>query len=359
MANEFVYISSFNGGESEGIRIFSWDSQNGMLESIGGTGDGVENPIYIEGDPQRRFLYAADVVNECDGEKGGAISAFAIDAGTASLKFLNRQSTGGLTPCYLCAAANGRYLLAANYTGGSVAVLPIQSDGRLDKRCVFVQHQGSSGNADRQNEAHPHSFLLDPANNFAFSPDLGMDKVMVYQFSAQSGQLTPHQPAFVETAAGAGPRHARFHPNRRFAYVITELLNTIIAYSYNESDGHLAELQTVSALPEGWRGTSYCSDIHIHPSGNFLYGSNRGHDSIVVFTIDQQSGKLSLVDHTPTQGNFPRSFALDPTGRFLLAANENSGTVLTFSVDQGTGKLAPTGQVKKIAKPTSFVFAGG
>ena len=358
MANEFVYISSFNGGESEGIRIFSWDSQNGALEPVGGVNEGVENPIYIDSDPQRRFLYAADMVNSCDGEKSGAVSAYAIDAKSASLKFLNSQATGGLSPCYLCAAANGKHILAANYSGGSVAVLPIQSDGRLGKRCAFQQHAGASVNTDRQTEPHPHSFLLDPANRFAFAPDLGIDKIMVYRFNADSGQLTPNEPAFVKTEAGAGPRHGRFHPNRRFGYVITELLNTIIAYSYNESNGQLVELQTVSALPDGYSDTSYCSDIHIHPSGTFLYGSNRGHDSIVVFAIDPQTGKLSFVDHTPTQGNFPRGFALDPTGRFLLAANENSGTVLTFSIDQNSGKLTPTGQVTEIPKPTCFVFAG-
>jgi len=230
-------------------------------------------------------------------------------------------------------------------------MLPIREDGSLGPATDFVQHEGSSVHPRRQKRPHTHSITLDPANRRAFAADLGLDKILGYQVDLKNGQLMPGDPPWTEVAKGAGPRHFAFRPGGKFAYLINELANSIVAYAYDESSGGLDEIQTVSSLPDDFAGTSYCADVHVSPDGRFLYGSNRGHDSIAVFGIDPQTGRLTPIEHVPTGGETPRNFGIDPTGRYLLAANQKSGNIIVFSIDQQTGRLVETGHRVEVPMP--------
>jgi 6-phosphogluconolactonase len=295
-------------------------------------------------------------VSDFAGKKSGGVSAFAIDASTGNLTLLNQQSSGGTGPCHLVVDKAGKNVLVANYGGGSVAVLPIQADGRLSEATCFIQHTGKSVNPRRQEAPHAHSINLDAANNFAFVADLGLDKVLVYRFDAAKGTLTPNDPPAASVAPGAGPRHFAFHPGGRYAYVINEMGNTVTAFNYDAQKGVLTEIQTLSTLPQGYTEVSHTAEVQVHPSGKFLYGSNRGHDSIAVYSIDQNTGRLTLVGISSTQGKTPRNFGIDPTGTFLLAANQDSDNIVVFRIDPQTGELKPTGQVVEVPRPVCVKF---
>lgn len=352
----FVYVGTFTGfpphprGKAEGIYVFRMDPSSGDLTLVH-TATDVPNPSFLALHPSQRYLYAVNAVPEIDGHVGGAVSAFVVDRATGGLTFLNRQSTGGAGPCHVSVDQTGRYVMAANYGGGSVAMFPIQSDGRLGPASDFVQHVGSSVNPERQQGPHAHSINLDPTNRYALVADLGLDKVLVYRLDFAHGKLVPNDPPFVAVAPGAGPRHLDFHPSRRYAYVINEIGSTITAFDYDALRGTLREIHTVPTLPNGYSGTNSCADLHVHPSGRFLYGSNRGHDSIVIYAIDEATGRLAHVGHQSTGGRTPRNFAIDPGGSLLLAANQDTDNIVTFRIDQQSGKLTPTGQEVKALTP--------
>lgn len=340
-------------GRGEGIYLYRLDLSTGALTFVSVV-KGIINPSFLAIDPGHRYLYAVNQVVWFAGaaEPGGAVNAFAIDPQTGELAFLNQQPSHGTGPCYLSVDATGRYVLVANYRSGSAAVLPIQNDGRLGAATGTVQHQGSSLHPQRQAGPHAHSITLDPANRYAFVADLGLDKVMIYQLDLTQGKLRPNdQQPWVQLQAGAGPRHFAFHPSRKYAYLINELDSTMTAFGYDETNGTLRELQTLSTLPEDFVGRSHCADVHMAPSGKFVYGSNRGHNSIAIFAVDESTGRLTVVGHEPTGGRTPRNFGLDPTGHYLLAANQDTDTVVVFAIDQQTGKLAPTGQVIDVPTP--------
>lgn len=344
-----VYVGTYTRGESEGIYLYRLDTGSGALRPAG-VASGVENPSFLAIHPNRRYLYAVSEIENMGGEASGAVNAFAIDPASGALTPLNQQPSGGTGPCHLSVDKTGQFVLVANYNGGSVAVLPIQDDGRLGEASDFIQHEGASSvDPKRQDRPHAHSITLDAANRYAYAADLGLDKVLIYRFDQAAGKLVPHDE--VQVTGGAGPRHFDFHPNNRYAYLIDELDNTVIAFAYDADSGALTPIQTVSALPEDFQGTSYCADVHVAPSGKFVYGSNRGHDSIVVFAIDEETGRLTSVDHESTRGEFPRNFALDPSGRYLLVANQNSNNVVTFCIDQETGKLTATGEEIEVPMP--------
>lgn len=345
-----LYIGTYTRGRREGIYVYRMDGASGALERVADPAI-IDNPSFVTIDPQRRHLYAVSESSEVADTPGGVVSAFSIDPAKGALAYLGQRSTGGEGPCHLVVDATGNFLLVANYVSGSVCVLPIQDGGALGPATDFVQHQGSSVDPERQTGPHAHSVTLDAANRLVFAADLGIDQVLVYRFDADRGRLTPNDEPWIRVKAGAGPRHFDFHPNGAFAYVINELDSTITGFAYDSADGTLAEVQTVSTLPGGFAGTSTCADIHVSPSGRFLYGSNRGHDSIVVFAIDAETGRLDYAGHEPTQGRTPRNFAIDPTGTFLLAANQDSDTVVTFRIDEGTGLLEPTGHVTEVPMP--------
>jgi 6-phosphogluconolactonase len=307
-------------------------------------------------DPHQRFLYAANEIANFGGQKSGAVSAFAIDRGTGKLTFLNQVSSRGAGPCYVSLDKTGRFVLVANYDGGSVAVFPVHQDGRLGEASAFVQHQGHGVNPERQEGPHAHSIALSPDNRFALAADLGLDELLVYRFDAKRGSLAANQPPFAKVPAGAGPRHFDFSPGGKFVYVINEMGNTITTFSYNAARGELRELQSVSTLPKDFKGENTTAEVQVHPSGKFLYGSNRGHDSIAVFAIDAGTGKLTPVEITLTQGKEPRNFAIDPTGEYLFAANQNSNNIAVFRIDSQTGHLTPTGQVLEAPSPVCVTF---
>lgn len=344
-----VYMGTYTSGKSEGIYLYELTS-SGALEFLS-VASGISNPSYLAIAPQKRYLYAVSEVGASSGKPGGGVSAFSIDQETGELTLLNQQLTHGASPCYLTVDQTEKCVLVANYGSGSATVLPIQSNGKLGEATHVVQHSGSSADPGRQEGPHAHSIVLDRTNSYAFVPDLGLDKVMIYQLCLSQGKLKANDEPWVEVKAGAGPRHFTFHPNGKYAYVINELDSTVTAFTYDEAHGRLRVIQAVTTLPEGFSDKSYCADVHVSSSGRFLYGSNRGHDSIVIFEIDQGTGKLSLVGHEPTQGNFPRGFAIDPTGNFLLAANQNSDNVVSFRINQETGALTPTGHITEVPMP--------
>jgi 6-phosphogluconolactonase len=352
----FAYVGTYTRKGAEGIYIYAFDPTSGALAPAS-VATGIENPTFLATDPQQRYLYAVSEVNSIDEQPGGAVFAYSIDSQTGELDFLNRERTGGAGTCHVCVDRTGQAVLAANYGSGSASVLPIQSDGRLGEATDLVQHHGSSVNPRRQQGPHAHSVTLSPDNRFAFVADLGIDKLMIYQLDLERGKLTPNDEPWAPAEAGAGPRHFAFHPNGDYAYVINELDSTLSAFAYDKARGTLKALQNVSTLPDEFEGQNTCADVHITPSGEFIYGSNRGHDSIAIFRIDGATGKLSYVGHEPTQGKTPRNFGIDPTATFLLAANQDSDTIVSFRLDRQSGKLTPAGQITKVPAPVCIQFA--
>ena len=353
-----VYVGTYTagGGGGEGIYLYRLDLANGALKHVGTT-KGVVNPSYLTLAGGRRFLYAVNEVEDYEGARSGAVSAFAADQKTGALRLLNRRPSRGGSPCYVTAADSGRYVLVANYSGGNVAVLPVRRDGSLGEAVDVEQFVGSGPNRERQEAPHAHSILLDRANRYAFSCDLGTDRVMVYRFDPRTGKLSPHERPWVSTKAGAGPRHLTFHPGGRAAYLLNELDSTVTAFAYDPTRGTLTESETLSALPAGFAGPNTGADLHVTPDGRFLYSSNRGHDSLACFLIDERTGGLSPAGHTPTQGKTPRNFIVDPTGSFVLVANQKSDSVVTFRLDTRTGALSPTGQTAHVPSPVCLKLA--
>jgi 6-phosphogluconolactonase len=347
-----VYFGTYTGGESssEGIYASRLDMQTGTLEEpflVAETG----NPSFLEIHPSGKFLYA---VSEAWGS--GGLIAYLIDDETGDLIFLNRQTSQGRGPCHLSLDHQGKNLLVANYSSGSAGVTPLQRDGLLSKPTGFAQHTGSSINPDRQKEPHAHSINVSPDDRFAFVADLGIDKIMIYELDIIKGTISPNEPAFVQLEPGAGPRHFSFHPNGQYAYVINELNGTMTAFSYNMEKGALSSIQTISTLPENFTAYNKCAEVRVHPSGKFLYGSNRGHNSIVCYRINPSTGLLSFTGFTMEGIDTPRNFNIDPTGTYCLVANQGNNTVNVFKVNQKNGNLTPTGSVVKIDKPVCVRF---
>lgn len=344
-----VYFGTYNkDGFPKGIYHAVLDIKTGSLSSPEVAAE-ASNPSFIEIHPNSKFLYSVTEGNP------GAVSAFAIDPETKKLKFLNKTSSEGKGPCHISISADGKVLLVANYGSGSVASIPINKDGSLSAAASSVQHAGSSVNPQRQKEPHAHSINLSPDNRFAYVADLGLDKIMIYRLDSDSGKLLPNDPPEVKIKPGAGPRHFIFTPNGKFAYLINELDETMVVFVHDPKTGNLSEIQTISTLPEDFKGTSYCAEVRVHPNGKFLYGSNRGHDSIVTYKIDPEKGTLSLLGFQKTDKN-PRNFNIDPAGRFCIVVNQDSDTVQVFRINQETGLLEVTDQVIKIGKPVCVRF---
>lgn len=355
MSDYLVYVGTYSQDGSEGIYVQHFDAKTGSLTPISTHGE-IENPSFLDISPDCRFLYAVGEVGQVDGRPGGAVGAFAIDQQSGSLKHLNTESTVGPGPCHVSVDGSGKYVLVANYGGGSVAILPTRDDGSLGEASDFIQHEGSSVNPNRQKEPHAHSIMVAPSNTHAFAPDLGMDKIMIYKIDHGSGKLVSNEQPFAAVDPGEGPRHFDFHPDGRYAYVINEIGNTIVSYDYDAESGRLAATGSVPTLPADFDGTSHTADIHVHPNGKFVYGSNRGHDSIVICAIDAATGTLTVLGHEKTGGKNPRNFAIDPTGSYLLAANQDTGDIFTFAINGDTGALTKTEHVAKVPRPVCVKF---
>ena len=353
-ADHFVYFGTYTGAKSKGIYLsrMNDDGKLSAPELVAETA----NPTYLALHPNNKFLYSIGEVSKFGDKKAGAVAAFSVDARTGKLTALNQQSSGGEGPCHIALDEKGRCVVVANYGGGSVEALPVKADGSLGEPGTFIQHEGSSVNKSRQSGPHGHCILVDPSQKFALACDLGLDKVLIYKLDASKATLAANDPAFGTVAPGSGPRHIAFHPNGKFAYVINEMACTMTAFTWDSQRGALAEIHTISTLPgELQRGFS-TAEVYVHPNGKFVYGSNRGHNSIVVYACDEKSGRLTLVEHQPTQGRTPRHFGIDPGGKFLLAENQDSGTVVVFRIDQATGKLTATGDKIEVGSPVCAVF---
>jgi 6-phosphogluconolactonase len=354
--SQWVFVGTYTQGTgSEGIYVFRLDNATGELHKVG-VAKGVDNPSFLAVHPSGDYLYAVGETGEFRGRRGGAVAAFALDRESGELSFLNDQSSEGGGPCHIVVDATGKAVLVANYGGGSVASLPIGEGGRLEPAATKVQHEGGSVDPRRQAGPHAHSINVDPDNRFAFAADLGLDKILVYQLDAERAELKAHDPPFAMVAPGSGPRHFAFHPSGKFAYVINEMTCTMTAFAYDSEQGTLTEVQTLSTLPGEVEAGFSTAEVQVHPSGKFVYGSNRGHDSIAVFRVDEQTGKLTAAGHVSTQGRTPRNFGIDRTGRFLLAANQGTGTIVTFQIDQETGDLTPVGEVVEVPAPVCVKF---
>ncbi len=353
--NVRVYIGTYTGGASEGIYLLEFDAQTGRLGEPQLAAK-IGNPSFLALHPTKPLLYAVGVTTRDDGEKWDSVTAFIVEPDTGMLSQLNRESSMGSGPCHISVHPAGRHVAVANYGGGSIAVLPLREDGALGAASAFVQHEGSSVHP-RQKQAHAHSTNFDPAGRFLFAADLGIDKIFIYRINEAQGTLEPNEPPAAELSPGAGPRHFAFHPSGNYAYAINELDSTITAFAYDAARGRLETVGTVSTLPEDFTGENTTAEVKVHPSGSFVYGSNRGHDSIAVFSVDPATGSLTSAGWTPTQGNAPRNFNVDPSGCFLIAANQNSDTLVVFRVDPASGTLEPTGQTVEVPAPVCVVFA--
>ena len=349
-----VFFGTYTKGKSKGIYVSRLDLASGTLSTPELAAE-TTNPSFLAIAPSGKHLYAVNEVADYKGEKSGAATAFALDRASGKLTQLNQQSSQGAAPCHIIVDPSGKNVLLANYTGGSVAVLPIQSDGSLGKISDHQQHAGSSVDPRRQKEPHAHSINLTPDSRYAMAADLGLDKVLIYRFDAADGKLQPHDPPAGVVPPGAGPRHFAFHPSGKYAYAINELSSTVTAFSFDPAAATLRAIETVSTLPEAVKGNS-TAEVVVHPSGKFLYGSNRGHDSIAIFAIDDSTGRLTAAGHQPSGGKTPRGIAVEPSGRYLLAANQGTDSVIVFRIDADTGALQPTGQQVEVGSPVCVRF---
>ncbi|WP_226021586.1 lactonase family protein [Halomicrobium salinisoli] len=346
--DRIAFVGTYTDGDSEGVYTVRADAE-GRIERLGAT-DAGENPSFLALHPGDHYLYAVNEVDE------GAVTAMELDE-NGDLERLNQVVTGGgADPCHCTVDATGEYLLVAHYTGGTVAMLPIEDDGTVGEPTTVVEHEGEGVHPERQNGPHPHSIQPGPDNEYAYVPDLGTDRVYVYELDLADGDLVPVAEPSVELPDGAGPRHLDFHPNGRHAYLINELDSTITALERDPETGSLTVLDAVSTLPEGYDGDNITADVHVHPSGEFVYGSNRGHDSVAAFAVDEDSGELEPVDRVSTRGEWPRNFAITPDGAHLLAENMDTDDVVTFAIDEVTGELSAMGDVAALPSPVCLQF---
>ena len=351
-----VYIGTYTRSRGKGIYKFRFQPATGKLTPVTLAAE-TPNPSFLAVHPNRRFLYAG---NEHEGEdqpgKNNTISAFALDRKSGALTFLNRISCRGEGPAHIVVDRDGKGLIASNYRSGSVALLPIGADGRLQEATGFDQHSGS-GPKPQQTVPRAHGAVFSPDNKFALVAEHGIDKVMVYRYNAARSTLLANDPPFIKVKPGNGPRHVAFHPGGRMVYALNELSSTVTVLGYDAKGGTLKQLQEITTLPPNFTETNSTAQLQIDRAGKFLYASNRGHDSIAVFAIEAASGTLRLVEHVATQGKTPRDFSLDPTGAYLFAANQNSDNIVLFRVDAATGKLTPAGQViQQAPEPSCVVF---
>jgi 6-phosphogluconolactonase len=353
---DLFYVGTYTQGtKSKGIYAYRFDPKTAQVTDLGVAAE-TANPSFVAIDATGKYLYAVNELQKYEGPNSGGVSAFAVDHATGKLTFLNEVPSRGADPCYIIVDKSGKHVLVANYTGGSIAVFPILADGKLGEATAFVQHTGHGSDPKRQEGPHAHSIDLSPDERFAFVCDLGLNELLVYKYDAAKGTLTPNDPPFVKLDPGAGPRHFVLAPSGKFAYVVAEMASTVTAFSVDLKAGTLKQLQTISALPNDFKGENDDAEIHIHPNGKFLYSSNRGHDSIAVFAIDPQKGTLTAVEDVPTQGKTPRSFEIDPTGKFLFAENQGSDNIVIFRIDEKTGRLSPTGKRIEAPSPVDVKF---
>lgn len=353
-----LYVGTYTSGssKSKGIYLLKFDAKTGVLyEPV--LAAATEEPSFLAVSHDGKYLYAANELLKYEGNNSGSVSAFRIDPATGLLTFLNRFATGGAAPCHVSITEKGDLVIAANYLGGNVAAFKTNADGSLQPASDLKQHTGKGPNAERQEAPHCHSAILDKSNKFLLVNDLGIDRIVTYSVDSKGGKLVSTGESFA-TKPGAGPRHFKFHPNGKFAFANNEMDMTVSSLAWDAKLGRLSEIQTVSTLPADYtRKNDSVADLHVSPDGRYLYVSNRVHDSIATFAIDEKTGSMRAIDFTKTGGKSPRNFAIDPTGNFLLAANQRSDSITVFRIDKKTGKLTPTENTIAVPTPVCLIFA--
>ena len=361
--NQFLFVGTYTkdeghvDGKGKGIYFLALDGKNGKIDRdtlYGRNAFHSVNPSFLAVSPDKKTLFAVNELNPNDGDSG-TVSSYLIDSLTHELYYINNQKTGAYAPCHVSVDATGSYIFVANYVGGVLKMYPVYKSGSIGDASQTIKLEGSSTNKNRQESSHPHSINISPNNKFAYVPDLGTDKIMIYRLDLENGMMLPAEQPFVKVQNGAGPRHFAFHPNGEKAYVINELDATVNAFDYNDANGQLTEIQSITTLPPDYKGFNGCADIHVHPSGKFLYASNRGHNSIVIYNINEVTGQLTLVGHEPTKGKFPRNFVIDPSGHYLLVANQNTNGIFLFKINQKTGELEVVDKTK-VPTPVCLKF---
>lgn len=354
-----IYVGTFKGEVSKGIYAWRFDSASGKLESLGLVAE-ASRPLFLAIHPNGHFLYAVSRPSAIDRQNIGVVLAYAIDSQTGSLRLLNSLSSRGIDPAYLSVDQNGTHLLVANFGSnggeGNVAVFPLKDDGDLAEASDFVQYTGKGVHPQRQQGPHSHAINASPDGRFVIVADLGLDKLFIYAFDSRSGKLKPHKPAQAELDAGAGPRHLAFHPSGRFLYVVSEIDSTITTFSYNARTGTLEKLQSIKTIPADFTGNNSAAEVQVHPNGKFLYSSNRGHDSIAVFSIGHRAGTLSPIELMPIRGKTPGTFGIDPSGSWLISANQGSDSLELFALNPITGRLDSTGRTFAVGTPSCVKF---
>ena len=354
--DRMLYVGTYTEKTaSKGIYLLRLSPGSGAL-SVDGVAAETLNPSFVALSPDGSAAFAVNEVGQLDGQPGGGVTAFGRDVASGALRTLGRELTKGADPCYASTDRTGRFLFVANYSGGSVAMYPVLAGGGIGAMTGFIQHRGHGPNAERQEGPHAHCVIPDPMNHFVLVADLGIDRIMVYRFDAATGKLNTATAGQGMLAPGAGPRHLAFHPNGRVLYVTNELNSTVTAFRYDTETGSLTELQTVPAVSEQGSVQNFPADIHVHPSGRFLYMSNRGHNSIAAFAIDPTTAKLAPLQLTSTEGDWPRNFAIDPSGEFLIVANQRSDSIHSFRIDSRTGKLRSTGHRVSLPAPVCLRY---
>jgi 6-phosphogluconolactonase len=354
-----VYVGTYTDKTaSKGIYFFRFNPATGRATTPSLAATSV-NPSFLAMDRGRKYLYAVNEVSNYQGKNSGAVSAFAINRRTSKLTPLNQVSSRGAGPCHVAVDHTGKYVLVANYDSGSLAVFSVLKGGGLGESSAFIQNTGHGPNPERQEGPHSHEIVLSADNRFAVAVDLGLDKLFLYRFDQQNGRLAANEPPFVSVDGGSGPRHFAFDPKGKWAYVLEEMASKITGFSYDAAGGILRRLETVSALPADFHGQNDAAEIQIDSRGRFLYSSNRGHNSIAVFRINEADGKLMPVEFVSTRGKTPRSFTIDPSGKYLLAANQESNNIAIFTVDRNTGRLKFTGRTVKVPSPVMLQLVGG
>lgn len=342
----YLIVGTYTRGKSEGIYVFRFNSASGQYREVSHIK--ASNPSFLVVSPDQRYVYAVHE-NGKDGN-GGEISAYSFNKETGTLTLINTQSTKGDHPCYVETDKTGKWVFAGNYSSGSFTILPVQENGELGTAVTHIKHEGSGPNKQRQEKPHVHCTYLSPDNQYLYVPDLGIDKVMIYQFDASDGSVKPASPAFAASAPGAGPRHITIHPNKKFAYLVEELTGHVVCYAIEGSK--LRKLQRTSTLPRGQKGFAGSADIHISPDGKFLYASNRGDfNNIAMYTLDPETGHASILGFQSSSGKSPRNFNFDPSGNFLLVANQDTDAIAIFKRDPKTGLISDTGKEIGVGKP--------
>ncbi len=347
-AQDFYLIAgTYTNEGSKGIYVYRFNAQTGKASWVSNT-DSVSNPSFVIVSGNENYLYA---VNETNGTNPGRVSAFSFNKNNGSVKLLNSELTGGDDPCHLALSNDNKWLVVANYTGGSVSVFPVKNDGTVEPYTQLIKDSGSGINKERQEKAHVHEAIFSPDYKYVLTPDLGIDKVIIYKFNPSLKQpLTPSDSSYIQTPAGSGPRHITFHPRKKFAYLINELTGNVIAYSYRQD--RFTELQQIVTHPEDFNGAPGSAEIVVSPDGKNLYVSNRGEENtITIFSIDPLTGKLSLKGYQSTLGKAPRNFIIDPTGNYLLVANQDSDNIVIFKINKQTGLLKQTGEEIHLSRP--------